>query len=80
METIPAELFKWSDGFGVANFSDLGLRGYGINSLHLKSPKTGKTLKFELDQEEAINNECWDGEFQILRSTDKKLAIKVWNY
>ncbi len=80
MQTIPAELFKWHDGFGVAKFSDLGLSGYGTNSLCLKSPKTGKTLKFELDQEEAINNECWDGEFRILRSSDKKLAIKVWNY
>ncbi len=81
METIlNADQFKWYQGFGTAQCSQLGLKPYRTSSVLLKSPKTGKILKFELDQEEAIQNECWDGEFSILRSPDKKLAVKIWNY
>jgi len=82
MKTVCASSFKWNDGFGVANASDLFGRGacYFINELLAKSPKTDKVLKFSLDIEEAIANESWDGEFVILHSEDKKIAVKIWNY
>lgn len=80
METIPASLFKWNDGFGVANCSELGLKGCCVDSINIKSDRTGNVLKFELDLQEAIDNESWDGELRILRSPDKKLAVKIWNY
>jgi hypothetical protein len=76
---ICASSFKWSSGHGVANCSDLGHKLYGLSSILLKSPKTGKVIKFELNQEEAIQYEMWDGEFLILRSPDKKHAIQIWN-
>jgi hypothetical protein len=79
MKTVSASLFKWSGGFGVVNASDLGMTR-ATNELLVKSPKTHKVLKFSLDIDEAIENESWDGEFVILRSGDKKIAVKIWNY
>jgi hypothetical protein len=79
MKTVCASSFKWNDGFGVANASDLGM-ARAINELLVKSPKTDKVLKFSLDIEEAVANESWDGEFVILYSKDKKIAVKIWNY
>lgn len=80
MTKVSASLFKWHKGFGNGKCSDLGLTPYRVGLLDIESPKTGKVVRFELDQEEAINNECWDGEFTILRSADKKFAVQVWNY
>jgi len=80
METICASQFKWNNGFGVCNLSDLSPWKSTPISFYLKSPKTGKRKKFSLDMEEASASEFWDGEFQVLRTEDKKLAIKVWNY
>jgi hypothetical protein len=79
MKTVCASSFKWNNGFGVANASDLDM-SRATNELLVKSPKTGKVLKFSLDIDEAIENESWDGEFVILRSKDKQIAVKVWNY
>ena len=76
---ICASQFKWQDSFGVAIASELGYK-MCPDSVVIKSPKTGKTIKFELDVEEAIRCESWDGEFRILRSKDQQFAIKVWNY
>ena len=79
MKTVSASLFKWYKGFGVANVSDLGF-SRATNELFVKSPTTNKVLKFSLNLEEAITNECWDGEFVLLHSEDKKITIKIWNY
>ena len=81
MKLISAKKFKWSNGFGVANCSDLEMGPYQTpRHLMIHSPKTNKTLKFSLDQEEAESAECWDGEFVILRTSDKKFAVQIWNY
>lgn len=78
---VCASLIKWEKGFGIANSSELiGKNGYGFGEVLVKSPKTGLVKRFSVDQEEAIENECWDGEFAIFRDEDKKLAIKIWNY
>ena len=78
---ICASSFKWYDGFGVANASELGFKNYFCpDTVQVKSPRTGKVIKFELNEQEAIDAESWDGEMRILRSEDQKFAIKVWNY
>lgn len=78
---VCASQIKWKDGFGIANSSELiGGIGYGYGEIKVKSPKTGVVKVFSIDNEEAIDNDCWDGEFGIYRDEDKKLAIKIWNY
>ena len=78
---ISADRFKWDKGFGRANASDLGFKkSFCPDHIQVKSPLTGKVVGFKLDEQEAINAESWDGEFRILRSEDKKFAVKVWNY
>jgi hypothetical protein len=80
METICASKFKWNNGYGICNLTDLGPRKSTPSAFYIQSPKTGTRKKFSLDMEEASQNEFWDGEFQILRSEDKNYAVKVWNY
>jgi hypothetical protein len=78
---ISADRFKWDKGFGRANASDLGFeKCFCPDHIQVKSPLTGKVIDFKLDEQEAIDAESWDGEFRILRSEDKKFAVKVWNY
>lgn len=76
---ICASQIKWNQGFGVAHASDLFGTYQSYPEIMVKSPKTGSVKKFTLNQEEAIENEFWDGEFVILRDEDKEFAIKVWN-
>ena len=78
---IDAGLVRWCNGFGVVNSTEIiGEEMFHGNELLVKSPKTGVVKLFALDVEEAVENECWDGEFRILRDENKELAIKVWNY
>jgi len=77
---ICGSMFKWKNGFASAEASCV----FGINrspsSFLVKSPKTGIFLKFSVDPDEAIEAECWDGEFSIFRDENKKFAIQISNY
>ena len=80
MLTICASRFRWSRKHGVAHASDLF--DYGNRTpdvLYVQSPITGVVKKFELNKQEAIDNESWDGEFVILRSNDE-CSITIWNH
>jgi len=80
METICASKFKWKNGFGVCNLTDLGSWKSTPKTFYIQSPKTGKRKAFSLDLEEALEAEFWDGEFQIFWTEDKQFAVKIWNY
>ena len=81
MNTTCASQFKWSRKHGVAHASDLfGPDGYQTpDVLYVQSPLTGVVKKFELNKQEAIDNESWDGEFVTLRSNDG-CSITIWNH
>jgi hypothetical protein len=77
---ICASLFKWNDGFGVADASSVFGVDRSPSSFLMKSPKTEKVLEFKVNLEEAIASDFWDGEFSIFQTEDKKIAVKIWNY
>jgi hypothetical protein len=79
IQTTCASKFKWKDGVGVANSSELFEKGRTPREFDMISPKTGKTKTFVYDLEEAIANESWDGEFQKHKTKCGLVAI-IWNY
>jgi hypothetical protein len=80
MNTTCASQFKWSHKHGVAHASKLFDHGYRTpDVLYIKSPLTGTVKKFELNKQEAIDNESWDGELVTLRSNNG-CSITIWNH
>lgn len=53
----------------IADLSDLTLIGFP-DELVMRSDHSGNTVRFTQDQEEAIKNEFWDGEFMVYRTND----------
>jgi hypothetical protein len=81
MTTSCASEFKWSRKHGVAHASKLfDKEGCKIpHLLYVKSPLTGITKKFQINEREAINTEWWDGECVTLHSSDG-CSITIWNH
>ena len=73
-------MFKWNKGWASVEASSIFNTSRGPSSFLIKSPKSGKNLKFSVDPEEAENAEFWDGEYSIYRDQDKKFAVQIWNY
>lgn len=76
---LSASLFKWVDGVGTAKASEIFKNYTGIpTTFQMMSPKTGVKKLFTYNTEEAIQNDCWDGEFSKYSSKCGLVAI-VWN-
>ena len=76
---VSAGLFKWIDGVGTAKASDLFSNSNNVPpTFEMISPKTGKAKTFTYALQEAMENECWDGEFQKFTTSCGVIAI-IWN-
>ena len=76
---LSASVFKWINGVGTAKASEAFKDYIGIpTTFQMMSPKTGIIKTFTCCYEEAIQNECWDGEFSKYASKCGLVAI-VWN-
>lgn len=59
---------------------DLKLETRFPEKLHVRSTHTGKVATFEVDVEEAIKNEFWDGEQCVYRSNDTDTRLVLLPY
>jgi hypothetical protein len=76
---VCASMFKWIDGIGSAKASDIFTKVKGIpNVFAMKSPLTGKVKIFDYAKEEAILNDCFDGEYSKYKTSCGLVAI-IWN-
>lgn len=48
--------------------------------LEVRSAHTGKVAVFEVDVEEAVNNDFWDGEQCVYRSNDTDTRLVLFPY
>jgi len=76
---ISAALFKWTNNIGTAQASVVFVNHVGIpTTFQMMSPKTNVIKTFTCCYDEAIQNECWDGEFSKYATKCGLVAI-IWN-
>jgi hypothetical protein len=80
---VCASLFKWIDGVGSAKASEIFTKVKGgpnafTQVFAMKSPLTGTVKIFDCAREEAILNDCFDGEYSKFKTSCGLVAI-IWN-